>query len=215
LSFFAINYGKIYNKSVENQPTAQNSLESTLISKVDNQSSIPKNSNKQRIFLILSLSLFVIIGVVAYSLGSRKTQNQNAIQKEENSSDNLKVPLLKSKNLSTVTVGAALNFVPVAEMELGYGSQSYNFQFYGLELTEELHKKFVSYAYPYGEFPGSIPAINDSPVWLASAPSDSEMILTKKGYMCLTPFDYGPTLCADDGSSSAYTPILKGLNVRM
>ncbi|MCL5090919.1 MAG: hypothetical protein M1514_02820 [Patescibacteria group bacterium] len=109
-----------------------------------------------------------------------------------------------------VTVGTALVFVPITKMELGYGSPMYKFLFYGLELSEEQHANFLKFAHPYEAFPASLPAINESPVWLASS-NGEEIRFTKEGYLCLTPINYGPTLCADDSTGACLYPNFKGI----
>lgn len=189
---------------------------------VTNKPSSPQAAFSRKLFIIIAITLgFVLFGMSGYILGSKNNPTMPQIStelagtpsttKQENTVQEMKSALLKSNTLTTVILGAAINFVPVADIKFSPGTPQYTFQFYGLELSEANHKKFVNKAYPYGTFPSSIQLINDSPVWLASAVSDAEMILTKEGFICATPFNYGPITCADNESGACIYPQHKGL----
>lgn len=127
--------------------------------------------------------------------------------------DEIKISLLKSQQLSPVIIGAVMNFVPLDKIELDYGDSYYDFRFYGTELTEEQHAQFLNFAYPYNNYLGStdVSILNESPVWIGYSNSDDALILAKDGFVCITPPNYGPTLCADNESGDCIYPSFLGI----
>ncbi len=175
---------------------------------------------KYRFISILALVICLILVVSSilitkYLLTVLRSSGQKAqsteFKTDKNSIQNVKKAFLNSKSLNNIITGAALGFIPENEINPELGSVAYNFQFYGLELNEEQHTKFIKFAYPHTSFSGSFPTMNEAAVWLAAMPSDSEILLTKNGFLCKTPPDYGPTLCADDGSGECIYPDFKGI----
>jgi hypothetical protein len=175
---------------------------------------------KYYLFTIFTIAVFTSLIVLSYHFysfirGNGKTaqlpDTQTLVPSPTDKPVNIKISLLKSTNLSTVTIGTAINSIPIEKAELDAGVASYSFKFYGTKLSAEQHQQFLNHIYPYNEFPVEISVFENSPVWLASSSSDAEFILAKKGFLCQTPFDYGPILCADDESGSCLYPPYLGV----
>ena len=177
--------------------------------------------HQHKLLLVVFSVVIILLGIVIYLLLTwvefdAKQQSNNQIvadekplKKEGISSELNKISLLKSEDLDTITRGAALEFIPAEEISLGYGSPSYDFEFYGLELSEKQHQNFLDYAHPSSSYSGSGSTINESPKWMAKFVSDEELYLSYGGFVCLTPLNYGAFLCSAEGS--CLHPAFKGV----
>lgn len=165
---------------------------------------------------LLVISIILLIFFCINKLGLILSDNNSTNNPQINSqNDNfslksLKVQLLNSNNLNSVTRGAGLDFIPENDMNIEPGSTAFNFQFYGINLSEEQNAKFINFAHPAKEFSSNFPVINETKLWSATMPSDGEILLTKNGYLCKIPPDFGPSLCASDNTSCIY-PDFKGI----
>lgn len=147
--------------------------------------------------LFLTVIIGSIIVIIILMKNGYLTQPQTT-----NQSDNIKRSLLKADNVSFVTLGVALNFIPTEKITNLYGDHAYNLTFFGTKLNANQLPKITLALTSKDQSAdsGSQTGFSlESLSWNVYTYTMSTVVAVKEGYVCYVPMNTG-RICAPDGS---------------